>query len=83
MPDLQAEADELAAHTLGRGFYELRVIELLSQGDSYQQIATRLDITVDAARQRASRAARKLGARSVPHAIAIAVTGGHIPGVRP
>ena len=74
----EVEAHHQRDHVLSGG--ELAVLAGLAAGDSYTQIAHTLGISVDAARQRAGRAARKLDAQSVVHAVAIAIARGLIPG---
>jgi DNA-binding CsgD family transcriptional regulator len=81
MPDLKVLAAELEAHHLNAlSAEELHTLARLAVGDSYQQIARAQNISVDCARQRASRATRKLDCRSVVHAVAVAVRRGLITG---
>lgn len=74
----EVEAHHALDHAATDG--ELAILAGLAAGDSYTQIARQQGITVDAARQRAGRAARKLHAQSVVHAVAIAVQHGLITG---
>lgn len=74
----EVEAHRERDHEVSPG--ELAVLAGLARGDSYTRIARDLDTSVDAARQRAGRAARKLGANTTHHAVAIAIARGLIPG---
>lgn len=76
----EVEAHHLHNHHLSGG--ELAVLAGLAAGDTYTQIARKLDTSVDAARQRAGRAVRKLGAATTHHAVAIAIGRCLIPGAR-
>jgi DNA-binding CsgD family transcriptional regulator len=80
--DVEVMAAEVAAylHDAHLSGGELAVLAGLAAGSSYARIARQLGTSVDATRQRAGRAARKLDAQSVVHAVAIAIARGLIPG---
>lgn len=83
MSDVEVMAAEVEAHHANDHLLsdvELAALAGLAAGESYTQLARRDGVTVDAARHRASRAAAKLGAQSVTHAVAIAIARGLIPG---
>jgi len=76
----EVEAHHLHDHVLSD--VEIATLAGLAAGDSYTQLARREHISVDAVRHRASRAATKLNAQSVVHAVAIAIARGLIPGAQ-
>lgn len=82
MSEVEVMAAEVEAHHAnGRvSACELRILAGLAAGRTYTQLAHAEHVTVDAARHRASRAADKLDAQSVIHAVAIAIARGLIPG---
>lgn len=82
MPDLQAEADELAAHAQHLPTSaELDVVRLLATGLTYAAIGTRLGIGESGAKRRGMNAAHKLGCNNAAHTVAVAIARGLIPGV--
>lgn len=85
MSDVEVMAAEVEAHHLHDPHLsggELAVLAGLAAGHTYTQLAHAEHVAVDAARHRASRAADKLGAQSVVHAVAIAIARGLIPGAQ-
>ncbi|MFJ7895946.1 response regulator transcription factor [Streptomyces anthocyanicus] len=56
--------------------HELRVLRLVSQGRTHQEIADELTMTAKGVTPTVNRAIRKLGARNAPHAIHLAYQAG-------
>lgn len=59
------------------------VLERLAAGDEIPEIAASMDVTPETVRTYAKAAMRKLGARTRPQAVAIALRVGEIPPVTP
>lgn len=56
--------------------HELRVLRLVSQGRTHQEIADELVMTAKGVTPTVNRAIRKLGARNAPHAVHLAYQAG-------
>lgn len=83
MPDLQAEADELAAHAMHMPTSaELDVVRLLAQGLTYAAIGNKLGLSEQGAKRRGMNAAHKLGCNNAAHTVAVAIGRGLIQGAR-
>ncbi len=65
------------------GARELLVLQMLSQGVSYQDIAVELGVSLDTIKGHLKRVYKKLGAKSGPHAVSIAIGRGMIPAQGP
>ncbi|MER7053424.1 LuxR C-terminal-related transcriptional regulator [Streptomyces sp. NPDC000351] len=57
--------------------HELRVLRLVAQGSTHQEIADELVMTAKGVTPTVNRAIRKLGARNAPHAVHLA----HLAGI--
>lgn len=57
---------------------DIEILQLVSDGHRYREIATELSLTEDAVKNRMWRCFCKLGAINAPHAVAIALREGYI-----
>jgi DNA-binding CsgD family transcriptional regulator len=60
--------------------HELRVLSLVAQGLTHEQIARRLIMTSKGVTPTVNRAVKKLGARNAPHAVLLACRAGLLDG---
>ena len=62
---------------------EREVLVAYAEGLSREQVADRLGVTVSAVKATTTRMRRRLGARTTPHAVALAYQTGLMPPVHP